>query len=271
VTLANGSTGLTGVASASNGLVGSVAGDYLGYDGSTTGNGVHDLGNGSFAVSSKYWNGGFSSAFGRVDVVGAASGGASAPWGYSNFAGQDITVAPASITAITNTGTSVTLQASNDISINAPISTLNGTSVDANIGGAINLHAGRSVLVNASVTTDGGNLSIIANDTAAHGVVDAERASGVASVTFAGGAVIDAGTGVVSIRVANGAGNTNSTAGTITLGAITAGQIEVVNTGGNIQASNLTANATSNGAAGGLITLEAGGANPTITLLLQVL
>lgn len=52
VTWVNGSTGLSGVVSASNSLVGTTASDRVGYNGVTT------LSNGNYVVASAYWNNG---------------------------------------------------------------------------------------------------------------------------------------------------------------------------------------------------------------------
>jgi len=68
VTWVNGSTGLNGVVSASNSLVGTTASDEIGYD-------VAVLSNGNYVVSSPYWNNGIADAqFGAVTWGNAASG-----------------------------------------------------------------------------------------------------------------------------------------------------------------------------------------------------
>ena len=74
----------------------------------------------------------------------------------------DATISPAAITAITNTGTAVTLQANNDITLAVAsdiVTTAPGT------GGAITLQAGRSIALNSNITTDGGTLTLVANET----------------------------------------------------------------------------------------------------------
>ena len=73
--------------------------------------------------------------------------------------------------------------------------------------------------------TDNGDLNLYANEKASAGVVDAYRDAGAAAITMGSGVSIDAGTGAVSIRLDDGAGNTNHTAGDMTLGSITAGSI----------------------------------------------
>ena len=273
--------GLSGIASAANGSVGAVASDYLGYDyagaGSAggTGNGVRSLANGAYVISSSYFNGGFTTPFGRVDVVNpAAAAGANSPWLYSNYLGQSVTVSPASITAITNTGTAVTLQASNDITVNSAI-----TSV-ATVGGAITMQAGRSIMVNSSITTGNGNLTLVANDTLASGVVTGERLAGAAQLKIATGVTLNAGTGVISLQMLNGAGRTGTQALggdiSITNAIINASTIGISNSaiGGGITwldtgdialggtttlttaGGNVLLNSDSDGIAGGAITLS---------------
>ncbi len=148
------------------------------------------------------------------DVVAGASTFANAP-------AASITITPNELTNLLNAGTSVTLQASNDITVNAPVVANN----IAGNGGNIFFQAGRSILLNASITTDNGNLTLTANDTLAHGVVDAQRDAGAASITFASGVSVNAGTGNVTIELLDGAGKTFSDAGDITLGSITANTI----------------------------------------------
>ena len=132
------------------------------------------------------------------------AGSASLPELYGTTSGSDVTITPATITAVTDTGTSVTLQANNDITVSSAI-----TSSDGGAAGALTLDAGRSLLVNANITTDGGALTLLANDTAADGVVDADRQAGAAVITIASGTALNAGTGAISITLGTGAGNTN--------------------------------------------------------------
>ncbi|MBP6785031.1 MAG: filamentous hemagglutinin N-terminal domain-containing protein, partial [Verrucomicrobiales bacterium] len=150
-----------------------------------------------------------------VDAV--ASGGSGLL--FSDNPADNITITAATITAITNTGTSIILQANNDITVNSAITT-NNPSGD---GGGITMQAGRSILLNASITTDNGSLTLVANETLANGVVDAHRDAGNAVITMASGTSINAGTGTVSLTLADGAGKTNLGSGAITLRGITGG------------------------------------------------
>lgn len=157
---------------------------------------------------------------------------------YSNSYSSNFIIAPTAITAITNTGTAVTLQANDDITVNSAITTSAGGN-----GGDLTLAAGRSILLNANITTDNGDLNLVANDTLANGVVDAERDPGTAVITMAAGTSINAGSGYVTVYLANGAGRTNTAAGDITLENITSGTLLVVNNGSG---SNIVANGAIN-------------------------
>ena len=155
-------------------------------------------------------------------------------------------VAAADIVSMLASGTSVLLQASNDLTVDAAIlvDNLLGN------GGALTLQAGRSILVNADIATDNGNLTLIGNEQLAAGVVDGDRDAGAATIVMANGTSIDAGTGAVSIWLRDGEGKTHQGSGEIVLGAITAGTILVVNEGpdgGHIVLNDvLTASAAGN-------------------------
>ena len=92
----------------------------------------------------------------------------------------DIAITPSSLTAVLNAGTSVVLQASNDITVGSAITVSSATP------GNLSLEAGRSILINANINTDGGNLTLIANDSVADGVVNSDRQSGNAAITSIG-------------------------------------------------------------------------------------
>ena len=151
---------------------------------------------------------------------------------YSDAAGSSVTLSPDFITHTLNTGTSVTLQANNDITLNNDLIVSN----DFGDGGTLTFQAGRSILLNADIVTDNGDLNLFANEDLATGVVNAHRDAGAAVITMAAGAEIDAGTGTVNIRLDDGTGKTNATAGSITLRDITAGTILArnMNTSGDL-------------------------------------
>jgi hypothetical protein len=267
-TWGNGITGVSGVVSESNSLVGSSAYDYVGYPG------VTPLSDGNYVVQSALWNGNRgavtwgSGASGQTrdgagvitpqnSIVGVAPNVGIMPvvddplhqafvtsfykdgsrrvvsafalpnqLTYARGQAQTVTITPALLTHTLNGGTAVVLQASNDITIEDPIL------VDAGgQGGALTLQAGRSILINANITTDKGALTLIANDTVANGVVDAQRDPGSAFITMAGGTVLDTGTGPLDIELRDGAGLTNNSSRAINLQAITAGSITILNNG----------------------------------------
>jgi filamentous hemagglutinin family protein len=144
--------------------------------------------------------------------------------GFGDDPGADVTISASALADILSGGTAVTLQANNDITVNADILVDN----PAGDGGALTFQAGRSILINAGITTDNGALSLLANVGTSAGVVDAFRDPGPAVITFGAGGFVDAGTGQVDIRLLDGAGQTHFDRGAITLGTITAGIINVI-------------------------------------------
>jgi hypothetical protein len=137
-----------------------------------------------------------------------------------------VTITPGFLTRTLNAGTAVVLQASNDIIVNSPIIVSAGGH-----GGALTLRAGRSLLLNANIKTDNGDLTLIANDTADHGVVDSQRDPGKAVISMAGGTALDTGRGALKVNLRDGAGLSNPDSGAVTLQTITAGSASVVNDG----------------------------------------
>ncbi len=127
--------------------------------------------------------------------------------------GTDITVTPDFIANTLAAGTNVTLQASNDLTVDSPLLV---TPTGAH-GGNLTLQAGRSILIDADIMTAGGALTLLANDTADDGVVNGERDPGAASITVASGVTVDTGGGSLTLDLLDGAGNTNEEASGITL------------------------------------------------------
>jgi filamentous hemagglutinin family protein len=128
---------------------------------------------------------------------------------------QDMTITPSLLTTFLNAGTNVTMQANNDITISDAV-TVNNVSGN---GGNLSLSAGRSVAINGNITTDNGNLTIVANDLLANGVVDAYRDAGAATLSVGNGVTINVGTGNITMDLRTGAGKTNSTSGDLTIGS----------------------------------------------------
>ncbi len=260
VTWGNGLGGTVGPVTALNSLIGAVAGDRIGEGGITGLNNAGDrisdgsipgLSNGNFVVRSPLVDNGAIVDAGLVHVVVPPSS-ASGQTFAANPSGT-ATLTPAAITAITNTGTAVILQANTDITLASASSILSNN--PGGNGGAITMQAGRSVLLNSNITTDNGALTLIANDTTANSVVNANRDSGAAVIAMAPGTTINAGSGNVMITLNNGAGLTNPTSGNITLANLTGGNVTVQNLGPTagssitalggsaINAGTLTANA----------------------------
>ncbi len=297
VTLRDGSgaTGLT--IDASNSLIGSVAGDRVGNGG------VLALASGNYVAGSTLWNSGAGAVTwgaGHAGAVGYIDGfnsflGTSANQGfrllaedavnhrvvvsslgdqkvysigdgavdnsfglYSYSAADTLTIAPGFLTATLNAGTNVLLQASNDITVNSAITANN----PGGNGGALTLQAGRSILINANITTDNGDLNLLANQNLATGVVNAQRDAGAANITING--IINAGTGSVTMQIAQGIGLTNNTSGAITVAsAISGGNILLQNMNGNtVFNAGATLNASGTGTAA---TVVAGGSTGAFT------
>jgi filamentous hemagglutinin family protein len=254
-----------GVVSSANSLVGSTAGDEVGSGGVTA------LPNGDYVINSPSWNGGvgaatWSQGIGAVtgvisstnSILGVDSGNNSllsfastdpkaffvtlaadnggeggvilagtdpTVWDFARAQANTVTIAPSLILSALNTGTSIVLEASNDITVSSAVV------ANPSATGAFTLDAGRSVLVHADINTGDGALTIIANDTAADGVINAERSSGTAVITVDSGATLSSGTAPLTIDLALSADKTYNTAGNITLGAVSGASVTVTNLG----------------------------------------
>lgn len=156
---------------------------------------------------------------------------------YGYQSGFDRSIAKSDLLALLDAGQDVILQANNDITLDTGL-TVNNTGGD---GGSLTLQAGRSLLLNYSIFSDNGSVSLIANDTAANGVVDAERDAGNAVITMASGTYINAGDGDISIVMRDGAGKTNSDTGDVTLETLAGDNFLVSHDGnaGDIALKNL--------------------------------
>ena len=222
VTWGKGSSGVVGILSSTNSLVGSQTGDMMGN------NGIIELNDGRALVQSRSWaNSTFASA-GRIDIV-SAQAESGLPLSYSTNPTASSYILARTLVSQLSTA-NITLQASNDITLSTALS-VTGTGHD------LTLQAGRSVNINANITTSNGNLTLIANDTAANGVVDANRDAGVGNVMQAAGTTMNLGTGSLTVDLRNGAGLTNNTAGSVTLANVYAGGLSIQSSAFNASAS----------------------------------
>ncbi len=146
---------------------------------------------------------------------------------YGSNPSDTVTVSATDLAAQLASGAAVTLQASNDITVSRPVSVTPGFATP----GALTLQAGRSVLINADITTGGGDVTVIANDWLANGVIDAQRDGGAAAITMAAGSAINAGSGNVTFDMRSGTDKTYFASNDIALSSITGGRISVVNDG----------------------------------------
>jgi len=156
---------------------------------------------------------------------------------------------------ITNTGTNLTLQANNDITVNESILTNNPDGS----GGGLTLQAGRSILINRNIFTDDGNLTLLANEGVASGVIDSFRMPGNAVITVAPGVTLNIGSGDFTARLGDGAGLSHSSSGEINLANLIAGTVAVHNNGpggGGIRVGGTieTSGSTSLSASGAVVT-----------------
>ena len=147
---------------------------------------------------------------------------------FADSATDSVTVSVSALAAALSSGQSISLEASNDITVQRDLIVNN----PSGNGGNLSLRAGRSILLDGSIVTDNGNLTLTANSGGNDLVtVNANRLSGVAEITMASGKTIDAGKGAVSIMLDDGTGLTSATSGSISLGSISAKTISVRNAG----------------------------------------
>jgi hypothetical protein len=126
VTLGSGSRGVTGAVSAANSLAGITAGENPAYR--------------SLAADGSYF---FATGTTNRVLVGLTS---LSQLTYNRAIGQTVTLQPSALAAQLATGSSLVLQASNDITLNSAL-VVTGTG-----GGALTLQAGRSLLINGNIT-----------------------------------------------------------------------------------------------------------------------
>ncbi|PMS33439.1 two-partner secretion domain-containing protein [Trinickia symbiotica] len=129
VTWGSGTSGVSGTVSSANSLVGSNANDSVGSNGITT------LANGNYVVASPSYN----NSQGAVWLVADPSNLGT----LASNSAADVTVSPAQLAVADGNGSSVTLQATNDITVNSAVT----------VAGNLNLVAGNTVTLNAGLTS----------------------------------------------------------------------------------------------------------------------
>jgi len=180
--------------------------------------------------------------------------------GFGTNAAASALVSASSLAATLDSGTSITLQANNDITLEAGNAITIG---DGSGNGALTLQAGRSIALNSSITTGNANLTLVANETVANGVVSAQRDAGNATIDIAAGTSINAGSGQVNITLANGAGKANNASGAINVnGSLQGGAVSIKNVGTSAN-SNVVVGAAGSiaGTGNGLVEIVASNAN----------
>jgi hypothetical protein len=221
-TWGNGSSGTAGVIGSNNSLVGTTDWEDVGYNQKN----ILTLSNGNYIVASPWGP----NLRGWVKV--ATPGNIA----FNNGLGQTMTFNAGQLTSTLATGTDVTLQASNDITVNQDIL------VSGSTGGSLTMQAGRNINLNADITTANGDFTAIAGDP---GAVLADLQPGTPTITLGAGASINAGTGTVTLNAIGG----NIVDG----GVINAGEALLQATG------NISLEAGSNINTAGTATLVAGG------------
>ncbi|MEK9212832.1 YDG domain-containing protein [Sphingomonas sp. 2378] len=144
---------------------------------------------------------------------------------YGFESADTVTLKASDIAAQLAAGTVVSLQASNDITVNSPITVSSGS------GGDLSLAAGRSVLINANITNLSGAFDVYANDTADHGVIASQRDAGAAEITMAPGTAIRTASRVTFALGDGVDSNSPAASGIITLRSVSTGDISIFSGG----------------------------------------
>jgi hypothetical protein len=237
VSVGTAAAGITGVVSGANSLVGQTAAD--GYGSSV----VELFSSSQLLVRASNADSNGLTNNGRVHLYSGGAGGGGGPSGalgtqtFGTNPSGSVTITPAQITAITNTGTAVVLQANSDITLAAASDIV--TNNPSGNGGDLTLQAGRSVFLHSNIVTDDGNLTVVANEAVANGVDAANRDAGQAVISMADGTAINAGTGNVAMHL-------RDTAGTVLLRSVTAHDLTVTAPGATIQIGSEGASVASN-------------------------
>ena len=156
---------------------------------------------------------------------------------FGSLPGADSLISSTQVSAALASGTAITLQANNDITI--------ASSIDAGVGsaGELLLYAGRNVRFDADVRIGSRDLGVIANASAADGVIGAHRDAGQGGFTMAPGVSVVAGDFALLVRgVDTSSSNPNSSPGSVTLGNVTASSLTVGILGSGLNGRTITQN-----------------------------
>lgn len=167
--------GATGVLSAANTVYGSATGGFISsaQETASTYRITFTAGSGRVVYANP----------GALGAGGAGSaGGSASSQTFGDAPGSDVTVTPQAITSLLEQGTNLTLQANNDIFVNAAVNTNSNFN-----SGSLLLQAGRSIAVNADISLYGGSLALYANHPDA---MQAYRDAGLGGISMAAGANI---------------------------------------------------------------------------------
>src|SRR5690606_19498355 len=116
-------------------------------------------------------------------------------YAFAEDSGDDVTIDPGTITGILDQGTSVILQAHNDITIDNEID----GSGSGTAGGGLTLQAGDDILVNANVLTKDGAIQLTAGDGGATPTGDNGDDAPQGELTIAAGVTVSAGDAAVTL------------------------------------------------------------------------
>ena len=159
---------------------------------------------------------------------------------FGSLPGADSLISSAQVSAALASGTAITLQANNDVTIASPI--------DAGAGsaGELLLYAGRSVRFDADVRVGSRGLGVVANASSADGVIGAHRDAGQGGFVMSSGVSVVAGDFAVLVRgVDASSSNPNSSPGSVTLGNVTASRLAVGISGSGLSGRSITQHAGS--------------------------
>jgi len=166
----------------------------------------------------------------------------------------DATVDAPLLAAALAAGTSVTLQANNDLTLATDLT------VGAGAGSSLTLQAGRSVAINGNLTSGNRDVTIVANETMANGVSNASRTSGAANITVAASKTVDVGTGAVNMTITGDVLKTNATSGDITVsGTVTGNSVKLINRGSTAGSDVIIASGGTVSSAAGTVEIASAG------------